>query len=222
MNCFAYWDGGYAGLTGGYESGNAKIFPAEHQKIPSKWSTSNSLVGDFTFKGAKGEVLLGYGKTIGKYYLGGEASTTVYRSQGKAKHTSWDGFSGAHTMLSLRVLRNESFSISFGGGYKINDETLLYIKPGISSTKFNFTLVNRNDRDSEGTFIAGSSKRFNGLTLELGVEMRIHERFLLRVGGSHTFYRRKFFTAEETQCSKIRFIPQATQVKTGIIIPLFV
>lgn len=221
VRCHASWDGAYLGLSLGYESGNAKVSNAELEKPLSKWAMANALYGDFSFKGAKGEAHIGYGKTIDNHYVGFEASSAIYQSQGKAVHRSQDGFSGATTKLSLKILKNDSCTASFKGGYKLDDKTLIYFKPGISSSKFSFTLANTNNRDPEVNFSAGRTKRFYGLALELGVEMRISERFLLRVGGSHTFYRRKFFTAQETQCGRVRFSPQATQIKTGIVMPLF-
>lgn len=221
-DCFASWDGAYVGLTAGYESGNAKISNADTTIAHAKWANNtNALLGDFCFKGGKLEAFVGYGKTINNHYVGFEVGSLIYQSQGKVKHYSYDGFYGSETKLAMKVLKNEAFTASFKVGYKLNEETLFYIKPGVSSTKFSLNILNTNNHDPDVHFNSVNIKRFNGLSLELGVEMRINDRFLLRMGGSHTFYRRKFFTSEETQCGRIRFSPQSTQVKTGIVMPLF-
>jgi len=221
--CFANpWGGFYVGFVGGYESGNAKICPETQKKpIPANLFVG-SFSGDFGYKGSKGDIIVGYGTTTGNHYSALEVANIIYASRGKITHTSIDHTMGNTDVLTLKVLRNESFNVSMRQGYKINEDSLLYIKPGISSTKFNMTLINSSDVIPDINYVKSLSKRFNGFSFEIGIETKLNERILVRVAGSHTAYRRKYFDIKPSYGGKLKFSPQAAQIKVGVIIPLHI
>jgi opacity protein-like surface antigen len=209
------WKGPYAGLSVGYESGNAKIFSTE-----SGVGYSSSQKTNIAFKGPGAELVMGWGKPFNKYYLGLEASASIYNSEGNTKNSFLDGFAGSANVLSSRVSRNDSFGLVVRGGYKIHETVLLYLKAGAASTKFNLKTVNRNNTDPKEDFTKKSRRRVMGIVGGLGAEVKLTDHLLGRIEASHIQYSRINLSGSISNNSKVRFKPQSNEIKVGIVMPI--
>ena len=117
-------------------------------------NTNGSLTADFGAFGPGGSVIAGWGRDIGKTYLGVEGDF---------------GLSGAHWDHSrlpggrvFSVKERNSFGLSFLGGHRLDGGSLVYGRAGIRSTRFD------TDYATAGTS-ASYSDRLTGFEYGLGV-----------------------------------------------------
>jgi opacity protein-like surface antigen len=209
------WNGPYAGLVLGYESGSAKIKSSE-SGVGFASSQSNTLA----FKGPGAELVAGWGKVFNKYYLGLEGSATIYNSKGNMKNSSVDGYNSSTNTLHTRVSRNDSFGLVARGGYKVHEGMLVYVKAGAASTKFNLRTTNTNGGDPIENFSKNAHKRVTGVIGGLGTEVKLTDHLIGRIEASHIQYNKINLSGNASNNSKVRFKPQSNEIKAGIIIPI--
>ncbi|MBL0942218.1 MAG: porin family protein [Alphaproteobacteria bacterium] len=209
------WNGPYTGLTLGYESGSAKI-ATSGAGVGFLSSQSNTIA----FKGPGVDLVAGWAKTFNKYYLGLEASASIYSSQGSSNNSFVDGLANITNNLKTKITKNNSFGLVMRGGYKINEKMLLYVKAGAVSTKFNFKTTNSNTGDLNANFSRKSRKRVTGVVGGLGTEFTLTERLIGRLEATHIEYNKFSLSGNDAKITRVRAKPQSNEIKAGIILPI--
>jgi opacity protein-like surface antigen len=209
------WNGPYIGLGVGYNFGGGQLSFSEGAP-----AVSNEQSGNIGFKGPSTEVIAGWGRTFDRYYLGIEASASLYNSQGKITNSGVDGFTGAITTLKTKISKQDAVGLVVRCGYEIFEKVLIYTKIGGISSKFKVRSAHTNTLDSTVNLSRNFNKRLTGFIMGLGTELKFSNRFIARFEASHTQYARKDLINDPINNLKIHFKPQSLEIKAGIIIPL--
>lgn len=131
---------------------------------------------DTSLTGVDGKIFGGYGQYFDNWYLGAEAFIGLSNADGKI------GTDAVNTKISSKISSKNSYGISLIPGYKFTPSTLTFVRVGWTSGKYEL-------KDTDATGTASDSKRFNGLTLGVGMETQVYDNWSLRGEFDHTEFR---------------------------------
>lgn len=165
-------DGFYLGAQVGYDSYRARV------------NTTTTLGADvvsinppINAVGFVGGLLAGYGQYVNEmFYLGGE----VFVNDSGAESSTNVTVNGL--TATSKVTANLGYGVSLLPGYKLNDESLLYIRLG-----YNWSQMKIQGSSPTG----GSASRTNtvgGFNYGLGLESLIYQNWSVRTEYTHTNY----------------------------------
>lgn len=178
-------DGFYLGAGVGYDS-----YKLRHNRslFTSNGITFESSSRDRNATGWMGGLFAGYGMYFQNvYYLGAEVFVNDSAAQ-SSESTQTLSIPGLGTTLSTDSTQNVnvSYGVSLLPGYKINCDTLAYIRLGYTRARFK----DQENGSSFGSSLydGSNSQWFNGYTYGLGLETAVACNLSLRGEYTHTNY----------------------------------
>ena len=125
-----------------------------------------------------GELLFaGYGRQLGRWYLGAEVEAE--RSQ-----ADWSFAKGKGDARSSSLEKVDGYALSLRGGYLVDNGSLLYLRVGRVNSRFD-SYYTINDL---AAFAGDQDDRRTGTQLGLGADLPASERLFLRMEYAHTDY----------------------------------
>jgi outer membrane immunogenic protein len=207
------FDGFYVGAQMGYSSFNVKTNESSMGRLHSTGSAFGNRIGNIGqngsrgMTGATGGLFAGYGRTFGRFYVGGELeggySGASGRSSNRFSLVEGCGAVPSTATLTTKIRAKETYGGSLRLGYVISPGALLYSRFGFQRTRFH---VRSSLSAAEGGVtvtnnMINQSKSFNGFKFGLGAELALASMFptanlgnsFVRLDWSHTWYQRKSF-----------------------------
>lgn len=203
----------------GYESGAAK----------TTYSGIETHSNHLAFEGKGGELIFGYGKTFNKYYLGLETSFSFFDAEGKASSKTTTPLVGETLTFKSRIAKKDSAGLFIRIGYHPYENSLLYGKVGLVSSKFHFSVSNTYSEGSPYDYTFEFNRRIKGISTGVGTEIKLFNGIFGRLEASHIQYDAKRFgfnflgtntlCCQEVMCETSLKL-QSNEIKLGIISPL--
>lgn len=203
----------------GYESGAAK----------TTYSGIETHSNQLAFEGNGGEIVFGYGKTFNKYYLGLETSLSFFDADGTASSKMTTTLVGETLTFKSSIAKKDSAGIFVRFGYHPYENSLVYGKVGLVSSKFHFSVINAYSEGSPYDYAFEFKKRIKGISMGVGTEIKLFNGIFGRLEASHIQYDPKkfgfnFLGAPSLGCPHVMYGTilklQSNEIKLGIISPL--
>lgn len=173
-------DGFYIGAQVGYDS--YRVRENQSDTIGGVAISSNPAVNAIGFVGG---VLAGYGQYVNDYlYLGAEIF--INGSDAEENHSV--------NTYNAKVTANTAWGISFLPGYKLNNDSLLYVRLGYNQTQLKV-------QESTATLAGSKTNTSSGFNYGLGIETMLYQNWSVRAEYTHTNY--NSFTSGGPFSSKI-------------------
>lgn len=171
-------DGVYVGGQAGYTS-----YRVHENQNYSNGTDTTRYTSNLSANGLEGGVVGGYGHYFNTVYVGGEAFGSVTNNTNT--HTEINTNNSDNETTYTRFTPKNSYGIDFMPGYKVNDNTLTYLKLGFKHTNLLYkTAINNN----LGQQYSNNSTGSNGLRFGVGLETALHRNWSLRGEFTHTNY----------------------------------